>query len=294
MPFVTTFNYLKTAARLFTTVCHKRTERSMYSHALLHHELPPYACKTGCTTQCLSLSIGLNGTISLWEPRTIIKIYVSTKLRNQEHLDHAIRSIDTAIKEWNATITNVLDDPRPRFERVETKREATCQVKFKHQHPCSNGTQENESQQKPKVLADAFFPGDSPEIIVYSVAFEEQYIPYLTNVFYHELIHVQGVRHYFAMQEDIALGRQRSVSIGTDDEFSVSAYLSPLSELKIRSSDVSALKELYAVRHKTYKGLPVQYHSAKLLSSYNCDVVEDGDDYDDDGWFVVRYSAQKA
>jgi len=274
------FYYLKKAIRLFARAGHKSTERSTHSYAQPHNTVPTYACKTDCTTQCLSLSVGRNGTISLWEPHTIIKIYVSPKLHNRKHLDHAVRSLDKAIKAWNATVTNVLEDPRPKFERVETKREATCKVKFKHQHQCSNGTQENNPQDKGSVLANAFFPGDLPEITVYSAAFEEQYIHFLTNVFYHELIHVQGVRHYFAMQEDIALGLQRSVSIGTDDEFSVSAYLTPLSELKIRPSDVSALKELYAVRHTTYKGLEVQYHSAKLLSSYNC-----GDDYDDVGWF---------
>lgn len=210
----------------------------------------------------LCISVGFNGTIPLWKPFTIIKIYVSPKILTV-YFDATVSALQTAIDDWNATRPDSRD-PCPRFEQVRTKKEATCQVKFRRR---PEGVHNTLDQKKGDLLARAFFPGEDPVIIVYTAALQKENLQFLTNVFYHELIHVQGVRHYFAPREDMRFNVFPSTTIGRDDKFSVSNYLFPLSLLKIQDSGVHVLKELYAFQHATYNGLPVSRYQASLLSA---------------------------
>jgi hypothetical protein len=247
----------------------------------------------------LCLSVGYKGTLPLWKPFTVIKIHVS-KTR-MVHFDATVRALQTAIDDWNATNPDP-NDPRPRFERVRRKEEATCQVKFRRQPA---GVHNALDQKKGDLLARAFFPGDDPVIIIYSAAFQDENRPFLKNVFYHELIHVQGVRHYFAPGEDMRYDICPSTTIGRDDELSVSNYLFPLSLLKIRDSDVDALKALYSLSDATYKGFPVSRYEASLLSAlreqdesdieyecafdYNEEEIKRNCGYEDkEGWYIVE------
>ncbi|KAF1959331.1 hypothetical protein CC80DRAFT_533493 [Byssothecium circinans] len=256
---------------------------------LYHGDPSHYRCDTECKS-CLDLSVGYDGTIHLWEPFTTIKIYVSTKTHPTKY-KAAVCAVQEAINDWNAALSGP-HDPRPRFQQVETKGEATCQVKFKRQPTCDECDQD---PKKGEVLAHAFFPDQHPTIILYTAAFKESNVVYLKNVLNHELVHVQGVRHYFAVNEDKAWGLKPSTEVGEADEFSISNYLYPLDKLTIKPSDVSALAELYAGKYETIHDLPVSYHKAVLLSAWKEGMVPDTEsvsesnsECDSEGWYFVE------
>ncbi|KAJ4303448.1 hypothetical protein N0V90_002343 [Kalmusia sp. IMI 367209] len=241
-----------------------------------------------------SLSVGYDGIISLWQPQTTIKIYISSNKEKSTSLEKHRRYIATknavqgAVDDWNATLT---DDSgaRPRFAQVSTKGEATCQVKIRCL-PEDYGSDPN----KGEVLASAFFPGQHPTITLYTAAFKEQNLPYLKNVFIHELIHVQGVRHFFAPREDKARYLKPSTLVGKKDELSVSNYIYPLNTLKIQPSDVEALTELYDGVHESINDLPVRYHHAVPLSKWSQqDEVDAEGGQEDEGWFLVNQFTRK-
>jgi hypothetical protein len=259
-------------------------------------EVSKYRCGTECQSS-LCLRVGHDGILHLWEPGTVISIFVSRKF--PKYYNTMVRAVQDAINDWNVTRTGP-DDPRPLFRQVQAKTEATCQVKFRH-----SPEERNHNPKKGELLAHAFFPGLYPEIIIYSAAFAVSRINYLKNVLSHELIHVQGVRHSFAVEEDQHQGLRPSIEVGRRNDMSISNYFFLLEQLQIQDTDVEALNQLYADRHKEILGLPVMYHTAVPFLTWRggddsghdeegyCgsnakSVVEDGGAREDDGWFLVN------
>lgn len=232
----------------------------LYVPTLYRSDSLHYRCDTESNSS-LCLSVGYNGTIHLWHWRSTISIYVSEK-GPEFYREPTMRALNTAIHEWNKSRPSV-SDPRPYFQLVETKAEATCQIKI-----VGGPNEHNQGSSKCDVLAHSFFPGDEPIIKIYMAAFKPEHKPYLANVLNHELIHVQGVRHYYAPKEDKELNLRPSIVVGRADEFSISNYLYPLSQLQIRDSDVDALNELYSIGDKL-NGLSVVYHHPMPLSSWS-------------------------
>lgn len=103
--------------------------------------------------------------------------------------------------------------------------------------------------EKGTFLAEAFFPNgnDLSNVLVYKGAFSPEWGPHLWEVFTHELGHILGLRHEFAMDKD-AYGRLReggSVQFGPRDEFSVMNYRNE--PPRITQKDVEGAREFYKV-----------------------------------------------
>jgi hypothetical protein len=93
------------------------------------------------------------------------------------------------------------------------------------------------------VLADAFFPNevDLNVLNVYNGAFRPGTLPYLKNIFLHELGHVLGLRHEFAPETEDE-GDEYTVQIGPRNPLSVMGYEFPP---QMQPSDVENAKAFY-------------------------------------------------
>jgi hypothetical protein len=189
------------------------------------------------------------------------------------------------------------------FCQVFKKKQATCQVKIR-----GGPAAHSRDPEKGMTLAEAFFPGHHHSTIdLFPAAFTEANVVFLANVFGHELIHVLGVRHYFAQKEDRGKFLQQPVEVGQRNEKSISNYFTSLGELQIQKSDVEALGILYTQKHTTIHGLPVSYHHAVPLSWWK-DVESDPEEclgirvaesvsqrgsFCEEGWTTVDGPAQE-
>lgn len=207
-----------------------------------HQEL----CATDAYLQRLtSLRIGLDGTITIWKPRSVLKIYVSLKFGiNHDHVKDAVRY---ATSEWNEKIQE--SDVRPRFEIVNARTEATCEIK--------PGTADDR-------LAHAFFPGMAPYIHIDPPSFRHAaHRKNLWKTLLHEFGHVLGARHQ--LQESGA----PSVLIGVDDDCSImrNSFILPDAP-HLQQSDIDSFEMLYAVAGDQYGGLRIKRIKPMLLETW--------------------------
>lgn len=192
-----------------------------------------------------------HGKLVLWEPYTALKYYIdSTTFGSfEDRAEDTATYFDEATKYFNDTILDN-KNPRPRFKREQSKTNANIVVKYAY-NP--------DAAKNPATCTDictAFFPGQQPVIYIYPAAFKAGIVEYLSGIFVHELMHVHGVRHYFAPNEDIRAGTT-SVWMGPDDELTCTNYLRP-DLLTLRKSDVDALEMLYNGEHS----FPVEHKHA--------------------------------
>ena len=89
-------------------------------------------------------------------------------------------------------------------------------------------------------------------MIVYKLAFTEGFKQDMWRFFLHELGHVLGLRHEFAIAEE---GRG-AVTLGADNEKSVMAY-DPDGPPAIRPSDIEGTKAFYNLTGPRYMGRPL-------------------------------------
>jgi hypothetical protein len=88
-------------------------------------------------------------------------------------------------------------------------------------------------------LAEAFFPHEvNKDVIVYSLSFESKNLPILKNIFEHEIGHVLGLRHEFAIEEEGG----GAVRFLEPNELSIMSYKFPPT---IRNSDKVGIKKFY-------------------------------------------------
>ncbi|KAG5785800.1 hypothetical protein H9Q73_000526 [Fusarium xylarioides] len=88
-------------------------------------------------------------------------------------------------------------------------------------------------------LAQAFFPHEvDQDVIVFSRAFEGNNLSILKNIFQHEIGHILGLRHEFAIEgdaaKDLAPEGHGAVLLGEKNYFSIMSYNFPP---KFRDSD---------------------------------------------------------
>lgn len=210
-------------------------------------------CATQTNEEARCMRFGMNGAIHLYQPYSWVKIYVSPRMP-PKHYQYLVRCTKQAVNAWNLTFRDAYD-PRPRFEVVDNPEEATCDVVWS-----PYGTSD--------CYATSYFPGSDPHITVYALSFEADHRPWLAHFLVHELVHVQGGRHYHAPQEDLKFRMRSSEEFGVPDEFSVCAYLYPPRAPMIRPSDVEALQAAYSYVESTYRGLSVIRHSANPRPHY--------------------------
>lgn len=95
------------------------------------------------------------------------------------------------------------------------------------------------------VLASAYFPNDNDMnfVYVYEDVFGPEWKPYIWKVLTHELGHVLGLRHEFAMDPDPNKFEGNAVRIGKPNELSVMNYRPEPPE--IQPSDITETREFY-------------------------------------------------
>lgn len=171
----------------------------------------------------LALQVGFNGEIPRWKPGSVINYAVyANGFPSAGDAQHAAEQLCRAANEWNSRNIGVT------FEWV-AKLEDAC---FVLSYGGTNGS----------LLAVAFFPNgnDLNNVQVFQGAFTTAWRPHMWEVFTHELGHVLGLRHEFAVEKEGG-----AVQWGPKDEYSVMNYRAE--PPKITAHDENCTKEFYKV-----------------------------------------------
>ncbi|CAM1502625.1 Fc.00g074010.m01.CDS01 [Cosmosporella sp. VM-42] len=173
--------------------------------------------------------VGLRSECPRWTPGSVIKWAAwRAGFSSQEAANHAAEHLAIAAEVWNQANVGVT------FEWVPLAKDATFVL-----------CQADADPQSPFVLASAFFPNanDLNYVYVYPYAFGEVYKDSMWQIFTHELGHVLGLRHEFAVRGE-GLG---AVRLGPRNELSVMNYRSEALP-EMQQSDIDSTKEFYAMR----------------------------------------------
>jgi hypothetical protein len=190
-----------------------------------------------CVTQSpiTSINIGLGNLIPRWKPGETGPVVVKwaalkTGYPSEAHARYATYSLAQAANEWNRKEVGVA------FEWVTKIEDAAFVLEY--------------GGQKGTVLAEAFFPNKDPlsSLFVYKGSFAEATLPYLRNIFLHELGHVLGLRHEFALEKEKLWA---AVRFGRVNPASVMSYNFPPN---IHQFDVEDTKKFYEYKDKEIKG----------------------------------------
>ncbi|KUJ07743.1 zincin [Mollisia scopiformis] len=177
--------------------------------------------------------VGLDGYCPRWAPGSVIRWAAWRQgFKTDEDAMYAANHLNIAAEKWNSLDIGVT------FEWVPLAKDAT----FVLCHGGSNGT----------TLAQAFFPGpeDLSYLLVFNAAFSlKGWKENMWKIFTHELGHVLGLRHEFAMDINPKTGevheRQTAVKLGPRNESSVMTYGRKPPE--IQQSDIDSTKAFYAL-----------------------------------------------
>ncbi|KAK4160201.1 putative matrix metallo proteinase-11 protein [Cladorrhinum sp. PSN259] len=181
-----------------------------------------------------SILVGLNKDCPRWVPGSVLKwVVLKEGFKTPEDADYAAQHLNLACQKWNELDVGV------KFEWVKSPADAT----FALWHGGSQGG----------VLASAFFPNpnDMSMMLVYSAAFSmPKWKANMWKVFTHELGHVLGLRHEFALDTDPETGKvkesMQAVQFGPRNENSVMTYSRNPPE--IQNTDVESLRAFYALK----------------------------------------------
>lgn len=188
-----------------------------------------------------SIMVGLNHECPRWVPGSVLRwVVVKEGFKTPADADYAAQHLNMACQKWNELAVGVT------FEWVKNPADAT----FALWHGGSQGN----------VLASAFFPNpnDMSMMMVYNAAFAmPKWKANLWKVFMHELGHVLGLRHEFALDADPGTGETKeafkAVQLGPRNEKSVMTYSREPPE--IQESDVASTRAFYALKEDD-KGNP--------------------------------------
>jgi len=218
----------------------KQTFQGLES-ALLKSDYDIAEGKYSCATQAqssdmptssdpTSIILGLYGTIPRWKRNTTVNFAVyAGGWPTYNHAVFAAYRLNEAATTWNSLNLGVT------FKWVGTLEDACFVLGY--------GGDGGDT------LARAFFPNsrDLNNMYVYRKAFQSGYVNYLHNVFLHELGHVLGLRHEFALERE---GAGPLVVWGIRNPLSVMSYTFPP---QLQPSDRTDTRSFYA-----YTGAQIQ------------------------------------
>lgn len=176
----------------------------------------------------LALQVGFYGDIPRWKPGSVIQYATyAGGYPTLEDAKYAANQLIKAANEWNGKNIGVT------FRWVANLEDACFVLGYGGE--IKGGT-----------LAEAFFPNgnDLNNVIVYKGMFSTEWKSHMWEVFTHELGHVLGLRHEFAMDKDL-YGRVEggSVQFGPRDQYSVMNYRPE--PPKITQLDTDGTKSFY-------------------------------------------------
>ncbi|KAF2789837.1 zincin [Melanomma pulvis-pyrius CBS 109.77] len=177
--------------------------------------------------------VSLDDECPRWTPGSVIRWAAWRQgFKDDEDANFAATHLQIAAERWNSLNIGVT------FEWVALAKDAT----FVLCHGGSNGS----------TLAQAFYPNpnDLSYLLVYNAAFSLRgWKENMWKVFTHELGHVLGLRHEFAMDTNPKTGEvfevQKAVQLGPRNESSVMVYKRTPPE--IQQSDIDSTKAFYAL-----------------------------------------------
>lgn len=192
-----------------------------------------------------AIMVGMELEIPRWKPGSVVK-WTAWRMGydSQEDADFAAAQLNLAAEEWNEANVGVT------FEYVPLARDANFVV-------CHGGDQST-------VLASAYFPNnkDLNFVFVYTFAFHPDWKGSLWKVLTHELGHVLGLRHEFAMDVGSKMFEGNAVRIGERNSLSVMNYRREPPE--IQPSDIDNTKQFYQLpEHHMLSGTPVTDYEPK-------------------------------
>ncbi|QPC69450.1 hypothetical protein NXS19_004842 [Fusarium pseudograminearum] len=177
--------------------------------------------------------VGMHDHIPRWVPGSVVKWAAWRQgFASQEDADYAAQQLAIAAQAWNDAQVGVT------FEWVPLAKDAS----FVLTHGGASGN----------TLARAFFPGseDLNYVFVFSYAFNKTWKPHMWNVFAHELGHVLGLRHEFAIGDEqgkMTASKEgpSAVRIDAPDPMSVMNYRNepPM----IQQSDIDSTRKFYGM-----------------------------------------------
>lgn len=173
-----------------------------------------------------AIMVGLESEVPRWEPGSVVKWTAwQSGYDSPADATHAAAHLKQAAEKWNKADVGV------NFEFVPLAKDAN----FVLSHGGDKGG----------VLASAYFPNQKGLnfLYVYSLAFRQDFRKSLWKIFTHELGHVLGLRHEFAMDPNPTRFEGNAVQIGDANSLSVMNYRKELPELQ--QSDIDATQQFY-------------------------------------------------
>jgi hypothetical protein len=176
-----------------------------------------------------SINVGLNAIIPRWDvsqKNTTLRYFVQADIfPSAQDAQDVAAAFQQAAEEWNNLGLGVVFTPAPRKENIH----------FKVVYQVNDADDPDEATR----YAQAFFPNQSDQdVIVTDFALSTPERPILKNVFLHELGHVLGLRHEFAVLKE-GYGAVRFMD---DNPNSVMAYTA---KPTMQITDIAGVKAFY-------------------------------------------------